>query len=131
MKSQQQAFTLLEVLIALAVIAIAFVALIKASTENSRHLQRMEQHMLARLVANQVLNSCYAGMVPVCQMNLLPIRREVKKTTRMGRYPFPWKLQLLPTQEHSVVAIIVIVYNAGYKHRILQMSSQIFQSGHA
>lgn len=56
-------FTLIEVLVALAIVAIALLAIVKASTSNIRHAERLRHHVEAVWVAQDILSQQALGLI--------------------------------------------------------------------
>lgn len=62
-KSKSAGMTLIEVLIALAIIAIALTAIVKATTENIRSTSYLQHKTLALWVAEDILNKARTGVI--------------------------------------------------------------------
>lgn len=62
-KKHHQGLTLIEVLIALAIIAIAMTAIIKASSQNIRSTSYLEEKTIALWVGQEVLNESLMGIL--------------------------------------------------------------------
>lgn len=62
-KAHAKAFTLIEVLLALAIISIAFAALLKANGQNIRTNDALERHAKQTLVAEQALRMIQLGLI--------------------------------------------------------------------
>jgi general secretion pathway protein I len=60
---QQRGFTLIEVLIALAILSIALTAIIKATSQNIRDTAYIQHKMIAHYVALDVINAARAGLI--------------------------------------------------------------------
>lgn len=60
-KKRQQGLTLIEVLIALAIVAIALTAIIKAASQNIRATTYLQEKTIATWVGQQVLNEARVG----------------------------------------------------------------------
>lgn len=85
---KQAGFTLIEVMIALVVIAIGLGALVTAGSQNIRQYQHLEIHMAENWVAMQTVNLLRLGLMPlqdnqpyysVTQIKHLKIYNKVEK----------------------------------------------------
>ncbi|AHE67165.1 GspI family T2SS minor pseudopilin variant LspI [Legionella oakridgensis] len=90
--NKQKGFTLIEVLLALAVIAIALTALLKATSEDVALTDRIKEKTIRHWVAMQGIH--------MIQLGLLPIHsgQEVTQVTSMLGEQWYWRAKLLPTQ---------------------------------
>ncbi len=64
LRDHQSGLTLIEVLVALAIIAIALTAIIKSTSENIRGTAYLQDKTIAMYVAEQVLNEKRLGLLP-------------------------------------------------------------------
>lgn len=67
MQRQTDGMTLIEVLIALAIIAIALTAVIKAASQNIRGTNYVENKMIALWVAQEVMREAQVGLISLPQ----------------------------------------------------------------
>lgn len=97
--------TLIEVLIALAIIAIALTAVIKATTQNIRSTSYLQEKMIALWVGEQVLNEARVGVLP------LPDDDEnIKEKTSMLGFEWYWQAQKIATPNMHIKKIEVNVF---------------------
>lgn len=100
--AQQKGFTLIEVLLALSVIAIALTALFKATAQNVSHTQRIKEKTISHWVAMQG--------VSMVQLGLLQLgNQEVTKVTSMLGQRWYWRVKLNSTLIKSVQQITITV----------------------
>lgn len=78
-------FTLIEVLLALAVIAIALTALLKAASQNVAYTDRLKEKSLQHWIAMNAVRTIQLGMV-----NLIT-NQESTQTTKMGGKTWYWR----------------------------------------
>lgn len=99
----KQGFTLLEVLIALAIMSIAITALLLATAENIRSTEHLKHRMLARLVANDALAQI--------QLNLIPLKanQEIRENLTLFNTPWFWRAKAAPTPEPGVERLTITV----------------------
>lgn len=94
-------FTLIEVLLALAIIAIAFAALLKASSQNIQNTQRLKEKTISHWVALQGIQLIQLGIVqPTPQQDMTEI------TTLLGQRWY-WRIHISPTPFKKVEQITI------------------------
>ncbi len=96
-------FTLIEVLLALTIIAIAFTALIKATTQMISNTQRIKEKTISHWVAMQGVSMIQLGLLAV------NANEEVTKVTKMLGQRWYWRVKITPTAIKSMQQIIVTV----------------------
>jgi general secretion pathway protein I len=98
-------FTLIEVLIALAIIAIALTALLKASSEDVSHSTKIKERTISHWVAMQGINAI--------QLNLLPIHlnQEISEVTTMLGERWYWRARVSQTEIPAMQLITLTVSN--------------------
>lgn len=96
-------FTLIEVLLALAVIAIALTALLKATSQNTGFTQRLKDKSIAHWVAMQGIASIQLGIIsPV-------INQESTESMMMAGQKWYWRMQITPTSIKGMQRISIQV----------------------
>ena len=109
-------FTLLEVMLAMAVFAIAGVALIGTAGNNARNLSQLEQQMFSQWVAsNQLVNASLSKSWP-------PKNNQTGSEKMAGREWF-WKIKVLKTADKNMKAIEVEVKLEENKEQSKPLSS--------
>ncbi len=96
-------FTLIEVLLALAVIAIALTALIKATAQNVAYTQRIKEKSVSHWVAMQGVAMVQLGLLSV------NLNQEVTEVTSMLGERWYWRVKLLPTSIKNMQQISISV----------------------
>ncbi len=96
-------FTLIEVLLALAVIAIALTALLKATAQNVANTGRIKEKTISHWVAMQGVASIQLGLLSV------PVNQEVTQVTTMLGQRWYWRVKLTPTQVKNIQQINITV----------------------
>ncbi len=105
LKKQVQGFTLLEVMLAMAVFAIAGVALISTAGNNLKNTSYLETKMFADWVAsNQLVEATLDETWP-------PKNNKKGKTEMAGREWF-WTQKVISTTEQNLRAIVIEVRTA-------------------
>lgn len=92
-------FTLIEVLIALAIIAIALGALLKASAQNVNHAEYLKNKMIRHWVAMQAVTNIQLGLIS------LEGQQEVTKVTKFLDQRWYWRAKIIPTPVKSMQEI--------------------------
>jgi general secretion pathway protein I len=91
MKRTSAGFTLIEVLLALAVIAIALTALLKATSQNTAFTNRIKDKTIGHFVAMQGVAAIQLGLVH------LTANQESTQTTQMAVLKWYWRVIITPT----------------------------------
>jgi general secretion pathway protein I len=114
-------FTLIEVLIALAILSIALTAIIKATAQNIRNTAYLQNKTLAAWVAEEVINETRVGLL---KLPLAP--DQLEQETHMLHQTWQWRAYLTPTANPHINEIhvsvqqpdtdAVIVNLMGYEH---------------
>jgi general secretion pathway protein I len=101
--SKQAAFTLIEVLLALAVIAIALTALLKATAQNIEHTHRIKEKTISHWVAMQGVTMIQLNLV---QIN--PSQETTQATTMLGQRWY-WRAKFNSTPFIKIQQITISV----------------------
>jgi general secretion pathway protein I len=96
-------FTLIEVLLALAVIAIALTALLRATGQNVAHTERIKEKSISHWVAMQGVAAIQLGLVVV------PPNQEITEVTTMLGQRWYWRAKLTPTPIKTAQQINITV----------------------
>ena len=101
-KAKQSAFTLLEVMLAMAVFAIAGVALLGVADNNYRHISHLEEQMFATWVASNQL-------VEVTLDKTWPPKNNRKGKVEMAGRTWYWQQKVIKTNNKELRSIIMEV----------------------
>ena len=96
-------FTLIEVLLALAVIAIALTALLKATAQGVAHTQRLKEKSISHWVAMQGVSSIQLSLVAIS------LNQEITQVTSMLGQRWYWRAKLTSTPIKSMQQITITV----------------------
>lgn len=99
-------FTLIEVLIALAILSIALTAIMKVTSQNIRDTTYLENKTIAHYVALDVMNTARAGLI-----NLPKDNDKVDNDTVMLNKDWHWVLSMAKTPTKNIRKIKVEVFN--------------------
>lgn len=101
--AKAQGFTLIEVLLALAVIAIALTALFKATAQNVANSQRVKEKTVSHWIAMQA--------IAMIQLDLVQVRstQDVTKITTMLGQRWYWRAKISQTPIKFVEQITITV----------------------
>lgn len=106
---KQMGFTLIEVLLALAIIAIALTALLKTTATNIADTQRVKQKMVSHWVAMQGITMIQSGLLPMIT------NRQVSQVTTLLGQKWYWRAIVTPSLIPNVqqISIVVSARNTG------------------
>jgi general secretion pathway protein I len=101
--SRHSGFTLIEVLLALSIVAIALTALLKAMSQNIETSRRLKEKTVSHWIAMQA--------VAMVQLNLLQINhsQETTQDTTMLNEHWFWRVKVSPRTQKNIQKIIVSV----------------------
>jgi general secretion pathway protein I len=102
---RRNGFTLIEVLLALAVIAIALTALIKATAQSVSHTQQIKEKSISHWVAMQGVTAIQLGLVSIHP------NQEITEVTKILGQRWYWRATLTPTPIKSTQKITITVSN--------------------
>ncbi|WP_298624195.1 GspI family T2SS minor pseudopilin variant LspI [uncultured Legionella sp.] len=102
-KKQAAGFTLIEVLLALAIIAIALTALLKATAQNIENTHRLKEKTISHWVAMQGIS--------MIQLNLLTLNQsqEATQITTMLEQQWYWRAKVSSTPIKNMQKITISV----------------------
>ncbi|WP_133127304.1 GspI family T2SS minor pseudopilin variant LspI [Legionella nagasakiensis] len=100
--SKSKGFTLIEVLLALAVIAIALTALLKATSQDVVFTDRIKEKTIRHWVAMQGITMIQLGLLPIYS------GQEVTQVTTMFGERWYWRAKLLPTSIKKMEQIQIV-----------------------
>ena len=104
MKKHHAAFTLIEVLIALMIIAIALAAAIRATNQSIRTTTHVRTTVVAHFAALNILSEIQTGIIP------LPTTGDtLQGATVMLGNTWTWSATFSPTSSPAVMRIVVTV----------------------
>jgi general secretion pathway protein I len=96
-------FTLIEVLLALAIITIALTALLKASAQNVANTQRIKEKTLSHWIAMQAVAMIQLGLIEVNP------HQDVTQVTSMLGQRWYWRAKINPAALKSIQQITITV----------------------
>ncbi len=101
--NKKTGFTLMEVLLALAVIAIALTALLKATAQAVSHTDRVKEKSISHWVAMQAVAAIQLGVIAI------EPNQELSEVTKMLNQNWYWRAKLTQTKMASIQQIEVTV----------------------
>jgi len=110
-------FTLIEVLIALAIIAIALTAVMKSTSLSIRNHIYLQNKTIALWVAEDVINQTRVGL-----LQLSDSESGTENQTMMFNQAWSWKAWLKPTANAGIQEIDVEVFEKDSKNRLIKLT---------
>jgi general secretion pathway protein I len=104
-KGRSQGLTLIEVLIALAIIGIALTAIIKAASQNIRSTAYLQNKTIAMWTGQQVMNEVRAGLIKIPNPP-----DKLRQTTTMLGQEWNWSADQEETPSPFIRKIVVKVF---------------------
>jgi general secretion pathway protein I len=104
--NNEAGFTLIEVMVALAVFSIAVVAMITAQNENIRTITILEERAIAEIAAENILIEIITSPANI------PTGFTSGQITFAGR-PFDWRQQIIETSTPDVHRVTISIYAQG------------------
>lgn len=115
-------FTLIEVLIALVILAIALTAIIKATSQNIRDTAYLQNKTIASWVGTEVINEARIGLIQ------LPLESENEQETDVLGRKWIWRGKLVSTPNPQIKKISVDVYSSQSNKKITHLESFLYVS---
>jgi len=112
MISRQTAFTLIEVLVALAIIATALMAALRAAGQNTQNLDTLRTRLLAGWVAENLLAEQRA-------LKDWPAPGTQLGTQQEGNQEFIWRKEIIATPNRAFRRVDIFIFQAKDKDHVL------------
>lgn len=100
---KSKGFTLIEILLALVILAISLTALLKATADNLHNTSRIKEKSIKHWVAMQAISAIQLRTVPVT------INQPTTQTTKMLGQTWYWQARVTPTFIKSMQQINITV----------------------
>lgn len=104
--SDTRGMTLIEVLIALAIVSVALMAVIKAVSQNIRMTEYLQRKTIATWVADEVLGEIRTGIIPLTGVD----SAVTHKVTMLNR-DWYWQAQKKETPNPAIREIVLKVFS--------------------
>ncbi len=101
-------FTLIEVLVAMVILSVGFLAVFKASIQSAYTVNAVQQRQIAHWVGLQAVNAIIAGTIKVQNTE-----HKIFKTTNMLGQDWRWSAELADTKVSSIKRVTVEVEEGG------------------
>ncbi|EWH11235.1 general secretion pathway protein I [Catenovulum agarivorans DS-2] len=117
---QQRGFTILEVIVALALLATAGVAVVQSSAVHINSQDRLKNHIFATWVASNRLNEIQLE-------NVWPVKAGHKGDVELAGHTWYWQQKVVKTAfGEEMIAVRVEVYrDAGYQEYVTELMTYI------
>lgn len=119
MKKNSDGFTLIEVLIALAILGIAIIAIIRSTSQNVRGTAYLQDKTIAMWVGTEVVNRARLGLLK------LPSEPMSQKTKMLNR-TWPWEASMENTPNQKIKKIDVKVYELANHSKLIELESFVY-----
>jgi general secretion pathway protein I len=110
-------FTLIEVLIALVIISIAFTAILISSSQSIRNTKYLEDKMTAGWVGSDIMNKIQVGLIK------LPETDALHSKTEMLDHGWFWDASLQSTHQPTIKKIVVTVSASEKGDKLIEIVS--------
>lgn len=120
MIKNKSGFTLIEVLVALAILGIAMTAIIKVASQNIRDTHYLQQKVMATWVAARIINEARAGLINLSKSD------EISEETEMLGQSWIWKASIEDSPNPSIKELHVGVFHKDNNHEIIQLTSYLY-----
>lgn len=109
---KQKGFTLIEVLLALAIIAIALTAILKVTAQNIENTQRIKEKSISHWIAMQAVTMIQLGLITI------EPSQEATQVTKMLHQKWYWRAKLseTPIKKMQQITITMSPKQAGPFH---------------
>ena len=109
-------FTLIEVLIALAILSIALTSIIKYTSQNIRDTNYLQNKMIAMWVGTQIMNEARVGILTLPQ----------HQVTKMLGQNWPWEANVVSTPNSHIKEIDVDVMQESNQEKLIHLVSYVY-----
>ncbi|QTL36816.1 MULTISPECIES: type II secretion system minor pseudopilin GspI [Pseudoalteromonas] len=123
-RTKQAGFTLLEVMVALSICAVAGIAAMQATGEHINHISTLEQQAYASWVAENRLVMMRAGAKEGA------VRNGLKGDEEMGGVTWYWSQSTLATADPTFVKVTIEVFSDEKReHSVYDLTTFIYKKG--
>lgn len=119
MYMRNKGFTLIEVLISLAILSIALTAIIKFTSQHIRDTAYIQNKTIANWVGLQIINEARVGLLKLSHDNT---DQEIEMLGQM----WPWKASMTETPNKHIKEINVEVFQKPNKKPLLKLTSYVY-----
>ena len=120
-KNNNAGFTLIEVLVALAILSIALTTIIKVTTLNIKNTIYLQNKTVASWVGTEVINEARVGVIK------LPSSEEkVEEETTMFNQKWLWRGMLTTTPNPHIKKIVVEVFEKASQAKLIELESYVY-----
>lgn len=120
LKQNQTGFTLIEILIALAILSIALTAIIYGTSRNIKDTTYLQNKTIATWVGTDVINQLRANVLTLAE------GEEVEKETEILNSTWAWRAKVTATENNRIKKISVTVYSPDKQNKIVHLESYIY-----
>jgi general secretion pathway protein I len=121
MKTKTAGFTLIEVLIALAILSISLTAVIKATSQNIRDTFYIQNKMIAHWVGINLINEARAGL-----LKLPTMEQDSKQEVIMLGQHWQWEGHTSSSPNSQIKEIHIAVFAPGNHAKLARLTSYLY-----
>lgn len=121
MRKNNGGFTLIEVLLALAILSIALTAIIRATSQNIRDTLYVQNKTIAMWVGTQIVNEARVGV-----LKLPAAPDSLEQNTKMLSQTWPWEASMTGTANPKIKKIIVRVFTENNHAQLIELVSYVY-----
>lgn len=114
-------FTLIEVLIALAILSIALTAIIQSTSQHIRDTAYLQNKMIATWVAKQVMSEIHLGVIKISETS-----NSLEQETEMLGRQWQWKARLTTTPNSHIKEVDVDVFSKVGGGKLVSLMGYIY-----
>ncbi|MBV8802982.1 MAG: type II secretion system minor pseudopilin GspI [Gammaproteobacteria bacterium] len=119
--NNKSGFTLIEVLVALAIVSIALTAVIKVSSQNIKNTFYIQEKTIALWVASDIINEMRLGVIKVPEKSEM-----IEEKKEMLNQSWPYTVNLSNTPNVNIKKIYVVVYTPREKKELIHLESYLY-----
>ena len=119
--NNKSGFTLIEVLVALAIVSIALTAVIKVSSQNIKNTFYIQEKTIALWVASDIINEMRLGVIKVPEKSEM-----IEEKKEMLNQSWPYTVNLSNTPNLHIKKIYVVVYTPREKKELIHLESYLY-----
>lgn len=119
-KNNNTGFTLIEVLVALAILSIALTTIIKVTTLNIKNTIYLQNKTIAAWVGTQAINEARVGLIKFSS------DEKIEQETTMFHQKWKWQGEMVSTPNPHIKKIVVEVFEKASDAKLIELESYVY-----